>query len=242
MELILGKIKVKPITLLDGEKYKDYIYSDIVIVPSYFLDSIYTNSNSELNTLKISIDDDYVYGTVFDFTTDNILYVSVQIFQQLKKMCKNVFLKKFIVTLYNKYSDDDFIQLKPHNIEFFDIKDQIKLFENYIGKKYRVMYNGLTLKIYSMEAQKDIEFTVIMDDDIIISAINMDLSIDFKPDEELVKEFEYIQEEKKRKVEKLLSFNNTMISTKTVEEEDDDEPQLTREQIRELRLKYFLKK
>ena len=236
-ELLLGKIKVKPVTLCDIEKYKDYIYSDILIVPSSFLDNIYNNSNNSVNTLKISSEDNYVYGTVYDFTQDDIMYVSVQIFQELKKMCKNIFLKKFTVSLYNKYSDINIIELKPHNVEFFNIKDQIKLFENYIGTKYRVLYNGLLLRIYSKEINKEIQFTVILENEILIEANNMDLNIDFKPDEELVKEFEDIEKDKKEKLENLLALNGTIISTKTVEEKE-----LTREEIRELRMKYFQKK
>lgn len=236
-DIFIGKTQIKPITIL-GYDYAEYNFSDIILIPMKYYDQIYSK-NSELNVLKLKCNDVETYGTVFNIVEGDCIYVSITIFQYFKNNKVNVYTTPFDIYLCNnRLIKQDLVILEPINIEFFDIKNQLELFKNYIGDKYRVLYNNMILSVYSQEIKKDLIFIVKLDENLLLPAINMDLKIDFQPKEELVTTFENKQKEEKEKCEKMLNFIDNcrgVISTKT-----EEEP-ITREEIRKRRLAFFKK-
>jgi|SaaInlStandDraft_5_1057022.scaffolds.fasta_scaffold00487_24 hypothetical protein len=239
MDKYIGEIQIKPISFL-GHEYTKYIFSDIILVPLKYYDKIYSNNN-ELNVLKIKINEIETYGTVYNIVEDNCIYVSVTIFQYFKNNKINVYESLFNIYLCNnRLIKKDLVILKPLNIEFFDITDQLELLKNYIGNKYRVLYNNLILNIYSKEINKDLVFVVELDKDILIPALNIDLQIDFKPDNDLVHMYENKQQEEKIRLNRyldILESCNCIISTKT----EIIKKELTKEEIRQKRLEFIKK-
>jgi hypothetical protein len=219
--------------------------SDKILLPNKYIDYIYSFQNAqELNIFKIELEDSYIYGTLYDFIDDDIIYISDKLFEFFTD--KYPLVKhgvEFKLTLSNHHLvNKDTVIIKPLTINFFDVKDQLKLFENIIGKEFRILYNHLTISIYSHEIQDIIDFEIIIDNDInnniIIKAIDIDLSIDFQPDEELVKKYQDEQDKIKQRLAKLTSLKSGF-KISTITEEDDIE--LTREEVRKIRLEYYEK-
>lgn len=233
-EIFIDSVKIRPITIL-GYEYEDYKYSDIILLPLKYYDNVYT-FNNELNVIKIKHNDIYTYGTIYNITEDEYIYVSIPIFHHLKHNC-NVYETDFDIYLCNNLSKLDKVVLKPLTMEFFNVMNQNELFKNYIGDKYRILYNNLTFNIYSNEVKKELTFQVIIDDDTLIPAINTDLIVDFQPDEELVQKYE----EKNNKINNLINSSGK-ISTKNNIIQEEDTEELSADEIRKRRLAFFNKK
>lgn len=236
LKLLNNDIKINdvvlPLSMAPNDKFIEYNYSDILLLPTKYSDIIFNNNFD--NTLNIfRVNNLNVYVTFYEFydTLDEYIYVSDNIYNYIEDPY-NVEL-----CLYNHYLvDREKVILQPLNIDFFEVKNQLDLFKNIIGNKFRILYNDMYLNIYSVELKKDLEFKIIIDNNDIIKAIDVDLAIDFQPSDELVEQFKQKQEEKKRKLDKLKGFK---MSTKT--EEIDDEIPLTREEVRQKRLEYLKK-
>jgi hypothetical protein len=215
--------------------------SDKILLPKKYIDYIYSFQNAqELNIFKIELEDSYIYGTLYDFIDDDIIYISDKLFEFFTD--KYPLVKhgvEFKLTLSNHHLvNKNNVIIKPLTINFFDVKDQLKLFENIIGKEFRILYNHLTISIYSQEIQDIINFEIVIDNNInnniIIKAIDVDLNIDFQPDEELVKKY---QDKMKQRLENL----TTRFKISTITKEDDDDIELTKEEVRQKRLEYYAK-
>lgn len=242
LKLLNNDIKINdvvlPLSMAPNDKFIEYNYSDILLLPTKYSDIIFNNNiDNTLNVFRINNLNLYVTFYEFYDTIDEYIYVSDNIYNYIEDPY-NVEL-----CLYNHYLvDREKVIFQPLNVEFFDVKNQLDLFNNIIGTKFRILYNDMYLNVYSVELKKDLEFKIIIDDiniiNDIIKAIDVDLAIDFQPSDDLIEQFKQKQEEKQRKLDKLTGFK---MSTKTEENDCDDEVQLSREEVRQKRLEYLKK-
>jgi hypothetical protein len=236
-------------------RYEEYIeQSDVILLPAKYCELVYQNfgdvGKSDLNVFKINMLGEpniCQYGTFFEFydnpeAPQEIIYVSNNIFNYFKQYNEMIdYGLEFQLTLQNyKLVKANKVELIPQDWQFLKVKDQLKLFENIIGNKHRILFVNQKISIYSKEIYERLNFTVsninesIVDNDIIGIAIDTDLEIDFKPSEETIKKYTNYLDEEKRKKEKeyeekrqkfedfKAKFGNGKISTKTKQNDESN--------------------
>ena len=282
--IVMPMSSMPPETFDTYEKYIEN--SDVILLPSKYCDIIYQNfgevGSTDLNVFKINLVGEpniCQYGIFFQFYDNpeafqDIIYISNSLFNYFRQFNSMIdYGLEFQLTLQNhKLVKANKIVLEPLNWEFLKVKDQLKLFDNTIGQTHRILFINQKISIYSSEIYNRLEFIVkeINEscdfENIIGMAIDTDLEIDFKPSDEIIKEYtDYLEEEKKKKETEILEkqrkfeeFKKRMgdekISTSDKMDESDDiddlvndsednidEPILSREELRQKRLEFYKK-
>lgn len=207
---------------------------------------------------NIDLDKTVIYS-LDSFLDIEYIYVTDQCFQDLKLD----FYTSCNFKIYNEIiPKGEKIVLEPKQKEFLEIKDQESLLLPVLNKDFRTLHKDQTIRIYSFELEKELEFKIIeinpLDSDI-ISIIDTDLVVDFRVPEH------FIEKPKTKEMNTNLysnldntngatncntnkSINNTKFpgNGQTVvsfgkTDEEATERVLTREEIRAARLKAFSK-
>jgi hypothetical protein len=179
-----------------------------------------------------------IYLSVVDFIEDDYCYISDHIFNKYFNTDNSLYLK-YIIDI----KDITKIILEPLDKEFLNVKNQIEMFENNIGIKYRVLNKGFEIKSNDMKIKFKVKDIISNDNniDVIGYCVDTNVIIDFYiPEDKLKlwnKEIEDKHIKNMERYNKLQELNGTTISTRV---EEDDKP-LSREELRARRLKKFNK-
>ena len=208
---------------------------------------------------NIDLDKTVIYS-LDSFLDIEYIYVTDQCFQDLKLD----FYTSCNFKIYNEIiPKGEKIVLEPKQKEFLEIKDQESLLLPVLNKDFRTLQKDQTIRIFSFELEKELEFKIIeinpLDSDI-ISIIDTDLVVDFSIPEH------FIEKPKTKEMNADLysslnttnDFKNDITDTSKLEktkfpgngqtvvscgktDEEATERALTREEIRAARLKAFSK-
>jgi hypothetical protein len=202
--------------------YKDYIdYSDCIILPKLYLEKITNHQNIYSSHKKINI---FNYPVIIDFLGIKFTVLDYQNLTHYAYISDEYFNK--LIDFYKSNNDDDLYQinikgrseviisnnnikkviLEPKNIEFLETKNQLQLFENNIGKLYRLLNKNHL--IYSNDKKQLFEIKQIIDFE------DNDLDYGYCVDNDLIIDF-YIEENK------LQEWNNTLAELKKKQIEND---------------------
>jgi hypothetical protein len=238
---------ILPFSLINNyyeKKYSKYNdNSNFVIIPYSMFSKIEEFNNyiyqfddiDDNRPMILKIKEYNIYLSVIDFIEGDNCYISDHIFEKYFLKYSEVYLK-YITEIY----DIEKIILEPFDRDFLNVKNQLEMFENYIGINYRVLSKDMILS----SKDNKIKFKV---KDIIINnctmecgyCVDSDVIVDFYiPEDKLDKWNKEIAELNKKKIkqfENLNSLNGTIISTRT------NDKQLSKEELREYRLKRFNK-
>lgn len=237
------KINVLPLSVYPwDDDIIDYLETSNTFIGTKYLLGQITQKNlfehSELLAFKFN---DKNVLTPHDFIISDDCYIPSRIFNELGLTLDDTKETRQInIEFINNIEKGTKIILRTNDKHFVDIKDQKKLCDENVENKFKVITQGQTISFYSSDLLDFINFECIhTNNNGTIKITETDLEVEFVLTDELIKKLNDEKEKAEQiRMKKMIENINESSSAPSSDNTPQFE-QLTKEELRERRLKYF---